>query len=84
MTASDPIEEAARAEAGVWLADGEARLDRARLGAAAEAVGRVERMGDGIALVSGLPDIRLMELLDMGEGRRAFAVRANVEVARVW
>ncbi|AFK53495.1 F0F1 ATP synthase subunit alpha [Tistrella mobilis] len=74
MTASDPIEEAARAEAGVWLADGEARLDRARVGAAAEAVGRVERMGDGIALVSGLPDIRLMELLDMGEGRRAFAL----------
>jgi F-type H+-transporting ATPase subunit alpha len=40
----------------------------------AETVGRVERIGDGIALVSGLPDARLGELLRFEGGRMGFAL----------
>ena len=35
----------------------------------AEQIGRVEEVGDGIALVSGLPDARLDELLQFEEGQ---------------
>ncbi len=45
----------------------------APLGAHAEELGRVEEIGDGIAMVSGLPNVRLDELLSFGDGRFGFA-----------
>ena len=43
------------------------------LGPQAEQIGRVEEVGDGIALVSGLPDARLDELLRFDKGQFGFA-----------
>ncbi len=43
------------------------------LGPQAEQIGRVEEVGDGIALVSGLPDVRLDELLRFDKGQFGFA-----------
>ena len=59
---SDDVERLAEA----WLDGARARLDRAELGAKVEEIGRVEEVGDGVALVSGLPDVA---------ARRAAAVR---------
>jgi F-type H+-transporting ATPase subunit alpha len=60
-------------QADDWLQRARATVDAAALGARAEQIGRVEEVGDGIALVSGLPDVRLDELLSFGEGRFGFA-----------
>lgn len=51
------------AQAESWLGAARQKLDAAALGPKAEEIGRVEEVGDGIALVSGLPDARLAELL---------------------
>ena len=56
-----------------WLAEAGAKLDAARLGARVDMLGRVEEVGDGIALVSGLPDVRLDELLQFASGQFGFA-----------
>lgn len=56
-----------------WIPDARARLGRIPLGARAESIGRVEEVGDGIALISGLPDTRLDELLRFGGGQFGFA-----------
>ncbi|WP_010189016.1 F0F1 ATP synthase subunit alpha [Sphingomonas sp. PAMC 26605] len=56
-----------------WLKDAQARLGGTTLGAQAEQIGRVEEVGDGIALVSGLPDVRLDELLRFEKGQFGFA-----------
>ena len=57
MTA-DPVR-----SADDWLKRGQARLASAALGPKADEIGRVEEIGDGIALVSGLPTVRLDEML---------------------
>jgi F-type H+-transporting ATPase subunit alpha len=69
MTATlpDTIEDA-------WLSRSRASLARIDLGTEAETVGRVERIGDGIALVSGLPDACLNELLRFEGGQMGFAL----------
>jgi F-type H+-transporting ATPase subunit alpha len=59
-------------EAEEWLGAARAKLDAARLGAKAEVLGRVEQAGDGIALISGLPDARLAELLKFEKGQFGF------------
>jgi F-type H+/Na+-transporting ATPase subunit alpha len=56
-----------------WLAVARGSLGAVKLGARAEQIGRVEEVGDGVALVSGLPDIRLDELLRFGRGQFGFA-----------
>jgi F-type H+-transporting ATPase subunit alpha len=56
-----------------WLTGASSRADGVKLGARAEQIGRVEEVGDGVALVSGLPDIRLDELLRFGRGQFGFA-----------
>src|SRR3984957_4603261 len=56
-----------------WLLDARAKLDKATLGARADEIGRVEEFGDGIALVSGLPNVRLDELLRFDKGQFGFA-----------
>ena len=59
--------------ADAWLDRARRKLGAAALGPAAEQIGRVEEVGDGIALVSGLPNVRLDELLRFGKGQFGFA-----------
>ena len=63
----------ADARADGWLKDVSAKLSAASLGARAEEIGRVEQAGDGIAMVSGLPNVRLDELLRFSGGQYGFA-----------
>jgi F-type H+-transporting ATPase subunit alpha len=56
-----------------WLDGARARLDRAELGAKVESIGRVEEVEDGVALVSGLPDVGLDELVRFDGGQFGFA-----------
>ncbi len=63
----------ADARAKSWLKRARTTLGTAELGPHAEQIGRVEEVGDGIALVSGLPDVRLDELLHFGKGQFGFA-----------
>lgn len=55
-----------------WLKRGQARLDAVALGPRTEEIGRVEEIGDGIALVSGLPSVRLDELVRFDRGQFGF------------
>ncbi len=59
--------------ADAWLERARAKLGAAALGPRAEQIGRVEEIGDGIALVSGLPNVRLDELLRFDKGQFGFA-----------
>ncbi len=56
-----------------WLRDAAAKVRTTELAPRAEHFGRVESIGDGIALVSGLPDVRLDELLRFERGQMGFA-----------
>ena len=62
-----------------WLERSRAKLAHTELAPQAQAVGRVERIADGIAFVSGLPDVRLNELLHFEAGRTGFALMLDVE-----
>jgi F-type H+-transporting ATPase subunit alpha len=62
-----------------WLTRGRAALDRLRLAPQAEIVGRVEQIADGIARVSGLPHVRLNELLRFDGGQFGFALVLDVD-----
>ncbi len=55
-----------------WLHQAQSRLHNTKLGAQAEEIGRVEEVGDGIALVSGLPHVRLDELVRFSGGQSGF------------
>ena len=55
-----------------WLAQARTKLDDVALGPQAEQIGRVEEVGDGIAIVSGLPNVRLDELLRFDKGQFGF------------
>ena len=59
--------------ADAWLERARAKLGAAALGPQTEQIGRVEEVGDGIALISGLPDIRLDEFLRFDKGQFGFA-----------
>ena len=59
-------------QAESWFSAARQKLDAAALGPKAEEIGRVEEVGDGIALVSGLPDARLAELLRFEKGQFGF------------
>src|SRR5580658_4923317 len=60
-------------QADAWLAQARAKLDDAALGPRAEQIGRVEEVGVGVALVSGLPNVWLDELLRFDKGQFGFA-----------
>lgn len=60
-------------DAETWLRQAREKLAAATLGPRAEQIGRVEEVGDGIALISGLPDARLSELLRFEKGQFGFA-----------
>jgi F-type H+-transporting ATPase subunit alpha len=56
-----------------WLIAAKGAVRRARLGARAEHRGRVEEIGDGVAMISGLRDVRLDEVLRFEGGQFGFA-----------
>ncbi len=55
-----------------WLAQARSGITAAKLGPEVEQIGRVEEVADGIALLSGLPDIRLSELVRFDKGPFGF------------
>jgi F-type H+/Na+-transporting ATPase subunit alpha len=56
-----------------WLADAKARVVGTALRAHSEQIGRVEEIGDSVAMISGLVDVRLDELLRFDKGQFGFA-----------
>lgn len=58
--------------ADAWLQRSRDKLGALPLGPRSEQVGRVEEVGDGIALLSGLPGVRLDELLHFERGQYGF------------
>lgn len=61
------------ARVGEWLARARKSLDKADLRPRAEEIGRVEEIGDGVARISGLPSLRLDEILHFDKGAIGFA-----------
>jgi F-type H+-transporting ATPase subunit alpha len=57
----------------LWLTHAAARVQATALGPIAEHRGRVEEIADGVAMISGLPDVRLDELLRFDAGTFGFA-----------
>ena len=57
-----------------WLAQSRRQIGKLALEPQLEQVGRVARIGDGVATVSGLPETRLDELLVFESGVRGLAV----------
>jgi F-type H+/Na+-transporting ATPase subunit alpha len=57
-----------------WLSAARSRVETTTLSPSAELIGRVERVADGIALVSGLPHVRLDELVRFERGQVGFAL----------
>lgn len=55
-----------------WLEEAAHRIARAPLGPAIEEFGRVQSVGDGIAMISGLPSARLDEVLRFDRGQLGF------------
>jgi len=68
MTTAEPPEEKD------WLARSRARVAGTALSPQAESLGRVEQVADGIARISGLPEVRLNELLHFEGGLTGFAL----------
>ena len=62
-----------------WLARGRAVLAGMDFSPHAQALGRVERIADGVALISGLPDVRLNELLRFEGGQLGFALTLDID-----
>ncbi len=62
-----------------WLARSRERLSRTPLAPEAVSIGRVERIADSIAQISGLPEARLNELLHFEGGRTGFALTLDAE-----
>src|SRR5580692_355933 len=59
--------------AASWFTGASRDVAAAALGSRAEQIGRVEEVGDGVALVSGLPGVRLDEKLRFAGGQFGFA-----------
>ncbi|MNZ31302.1 ATP synthase subunit alpha [compost metagenome] len=66
-----------------WLARSRAALARTPLQAEAGEIGRVVQVADGIARVSGLPGVRLDELLRFADGSLGFALSLDSELISV-
>jgi F-type H+-transporting ATPase subunit alpha len=56
-----------------WFARARSRIATAELAPAVEEIGRLESVADGVAFVSGLPSVRLDELLEFKGGVMGFA-----------
>ncbi|SEI69305.1 F-type H+-transporting ATPase subunit alpha [Azotobacter beijerinckii] len=66
-----------------WLARSRAALARTPLQAEAGEIGRVVQVADGIARVSGLPGVRLDELLRFADGSLGFALSLDSDLIGV-
>nr|WP_175828923.1 F0F1 ATP synthase subunit alpha [Burkholderia cepacia] len=64
---------------GAWLTRGRAALARLDLAPQVEIVGRVEHVADGMARVSGLPRVRLNELLRFDSGQLGFVLTLDAD-----
>lgn len=62
-----------------WLAQAEARIAQAPIGPRLHRIGRVESIGDGVAMISGLPEARLDELLHFQHGQTGFVQTLDQE-----
>jgi F-type H+-transporting ATPase subunit alpha len=63
-----------------WLRGAKERVRATPLAPVAEQIGRVETVADGIALVSGLSDVRLDELVHFEHGQVGFALNLDRDV----
>jgi F-type H+-transporting ATPase subunit alpha len=63
-----------RTNLDAWLKDARERVSAAPLAPRADEVGRVESVADGIAIVSGLRDVRLDELVHFEHGQTGYAL----------
>jgi F-type H+-transporting ATPase subunit alpha len=63
----------AEAAAPIWLENARKIVAAASTGPVAEQIGLVEHVGDGIVIVSGLPNVRLNERLRFHTGQYGFA-----------
>ncbi len=64
-----------------WLGTAPGALDQLDVGARVEHVGRVVRVGDGVASVAGLPQARLNELLRFEDGSIGLALHVDESLA---
>ncbi len=65
---------AGRTALDAWLDDARKRVEATPLAPVAEQVGRVDTVGDGIALVTGLSNVGLNELLRFERSQVGFAI----------
>lgn len=63
-----------------WLREARTRVDTAALAPTTEQVGCVESVADGIALVSGLPEVRLDELVRFELGQVGYVATLDREL----
>ncbi len=63
-----------RADLDLWLKDARERVSATTFAPSTEQVGRVKAVADGIALVSGLPNVRLNEVVHFERGQVGFAL----------
>ncbi len=63
-----------------WLENAVNRVATAQLGPVIEDFGRVETIGDGIAMISGLPSVRLDEVLRFQRGQLGFAQTLDTDL----
>jgi F-type H+-transporting ATPase subunit alpha len=63
----------------VWLETSRARLAETEIAPSAASIGRITAIADGIAHVSGLPDVRLDELLAFETGGAGFALTLDAD-----
>ena len=69
----------AEGQADRWLEHSRRKLAGVDLAASAETLGRVTHIADGIARVSGLPDVRLNELLHFEGGETGLALALDAD-----
>jgi F-type H+/Na+-transporting ATPase subunit alpha len=62
-----------------WLKRSRDAVARVKLAPQAESVGRVEQIADGVARISGLPDVRINEVLRFDGGRSGFALTLDAD-----
>ncbi len=62
-----------------WLERSRAALDRIELAPRAETLGRVVHIADGMARISGLPDVRLNELVHFEGGETGLVLALDAE-----
>ena len=67
-----------------WLERQRIAISDTELSPDAFSLGRVERIGDGIASVSGLPDVKLNELLKFENNRLGFALTLDADDIGAW